>query len=294
MNWRDLPPLAGLRAFAAFADTGGVTQAGAALGVSHAAISQQLRNLETHLGVTLLDRSERTMRLTTEGDALAQAALQGFAQMIEASRTITGANDTRPLHITTTPTFAASWLMPCLPRFRTIAPDVNILLNPTPDTVALEPGGVDVAIRYGTGPWPGLENELWLESPMVVVGAPELVAGRQIDNADDFRHFPWLEEFGRSEGSDWLREHGVKERTTAGFIQVPGNLMLDGARDGQGIAVTVRAFVEADLQSGRLVLLSQEDRDGVGYHIVTRSGVQRPPLKAFVKWLKRIVDDECA
>ncbi|MDG1471811.1 MAG: LysR family transcriptional regulator [Ascidiaceihabitans sp.] len=294
MDWRDLPPLAGLRAFAAFADTGGVAQAGVALDVSHAAISQQLRSLEAHLGVSLLDRAGRTMHLTAEGDALAHAALQGFAQMIEASRTITGANDTRPLHITATPTFAASWLMPCLPRFRAIAPDVNILLNPTPDTVTLEPGGVDIAIRYGTGPWAGLDNELWLESPMVVVGAPELIAGKQIDSADDLRHLPWLEEFGRSEGSDWLREHGVSEATTAGFIQVPGNLMLDGARDGQGIAVTVRAFVEADLQSGRLVLLAEEEREGAGYHIVTRPGVQRPPLKAFVRWLKRILAEEGA
>jgi LysR family glycine cleavage system transcriptional activator len=292
MDWRDLPPLAGLRAFAAFADTGGVSQAGAALGVSHAAISQQLRSLEAHLGVSLLDRAGRTMHLTAEGEALAQAAMQGFAQMIEASRTITGANDTRPLHISATPTFAASWLMPCLPRFRMIEPDVNILLNPTPDIAALEPGGVDIAIRYGTGPWAGLDNELWLESPMVVVGAPSLVAGKKVESAEDLRHLPWLEEFGRSEGSDWLSEHGVSERTTAGFIQVPGNLMLDGARDGQGIAVTVRAFVEADLQSGRLVLLDEENRDGSGYHIVTRPGVQRPPLKAFVRWLKRTLAED--
>jgi LysR family glycine cleavage system transcriptional activator len=68
--------------------------------------------------------------------------------------------------------------------------------------------------------------------------------------------------------------------------------MLDGARDGQGIAVTVRAFVEADIQSGRLVLLAEEDRKGAGYHIVTRPGVQRPPLKAFVRWLKQILAEE--
>lgn len=67
MKWRDLPPLAGIRAFAAFVQTGGVAEAGAALGVSHAAVSQQLKALEKHLGVALLDRSGRALSLTDEG-----------------------------------------------------------------------------------------------------------------------------------------------------------------------------------------------------------------------------------
>ena len=72
MEWRDFPPLAAMRAFAAFAETGNVVAAGDALGVSHAAISQQLRALETHLGVTLLDRSGRALKLTADGEILAQ------------------------------------------------------------------------------------------------------------------------------------------------------------------------------------------------------------------------------
>jgi len=118
MDWRDLPPLAAMRALAAFRDEGGVSEAGAALGVSPAAISQQLRSLEAHLGVSLFDRSGRAMVLTTEGVTVAQAAVQGLAQMIAASREVTGANDARPLHISATPTFAAAWLMPRLAKFR--------------------------------------------------------------------------------------------------------------------------------------------------------------------------------
>lgn len=292
MDWRDLPPLAGLRAFAAFVDRGGVAEAGIALGVSHAAISQQLRNLETHMGVALLNRKGRAMTLTPKGEKLANDTLQGFAQMIETSRDITGANYGRPLHISATPTFATSWLMPRLPAFCEVAPEVDILLNPTPETVELGPDGADVAIRYGLGPWPGLESQLWMVSPMVVVGAPKLVKGRKAASPEDLRHLPWLEELGRSEGGNWLRDQGVSDQITAGFIQVPGNLVLDGARDGQGIAVTIRAFVEADIQAGRLVLLSEEHRVGEGYHIVTRSGVQRPPLKKFVKWLKQQLKSE--
>ena len=73
MDWRTLPPLAALRAFSAFADTGSVQRAGDALNVTHAAISQHLRALEAHLGLSLLDRSGRAMVLTPEGQQLAQA-----------------------------------------------------------------------------------------------------------------------------------------------------------------------------------------------------------------------------
>ena len=72
-DWHRLPPLSALRAFSAYAETGSVTRAGALLNVSHAAISQQMRNLETHLGLALLDRSGRALALTPEGQQLADA-----------------------------------------------------------------------------------------------------------------------------------------------------------------------------------------------------------------------------
>ena len=72
-------------------------------------------------------------------------------------------------------------------------------------------------------------------------------------------------------------------------MQMPGNLVLDAARGGQGIAVTVRAFVEADIAEGRLVQLFEEPRAGAGYHLVTRPGVMRPGLRTFVRWLARQV-----
>ncbi|SPH19926.1 Glycine cleavage system transcriptional activator [Ascidiaceihabitans donghaensis] len=292
MKWRDLPPLAGIRAFAAFVQTGGVAEAGAALGVSHAAVSQQLKALEKHLGVALLDRSGRALSLTDEGRHLADAALEGFAKMADAAAHITGANDARPLHLSVTPSFAASWLMPRLPDFRAQHPEINILVDPSADLVPVSPDGVDVAIRYGTGPWPGLHSEIWMECPMVIVASPDLIKGHTITQPSDLKEAPWLEEFGRSEGTTWLQKHGVASGITGSFIQVPGNLMLDGARDGQGVIVTVECFVERDLQAGRLVKLFEEDRDGAGYHIVTHSGVPRPPLKAFVHWLRRTLRKE--
>lgn len=287
MKWLDLPPLAAIRAFAAFAETGNVVAAGDTLGVSHAAISQQLRALETHLGVSLLDRSGRAMKLTGDGEILAQGCADGFASIARAVALVTGAEASRPLHISPTPSFAAAWLMPRLAEFRTQHPEINIVLNPTVETVPLKPGGVDLSVRYGSGGWPGVEVSLLVPTGMVVVGAPALIAGRDFSTPEALSTFPWLEEVGTSESTQWLRARGVADGVRGGFVQVPGNLLLDGARDGQGLAVTVRAFVEADIRAGRLVVLQEENQPGMGYHLVTRPGIQRPPLRAFVKWIKK-------
>lgn len=284
MNWRDLPPLSALRAFAAFAAEGTVQKAGAALNVSHAAISQQIRNLEAHMGLTLLDRSGRAARLTAEGRELAAALQEGFAGIAETVAGLTGADAARPLHVSTTASFAAHWLLPRLADFRGRHPDIDIMIDPNPGLVELTPGGVDVAIRYGTGPWPGLADEPLIASPLAIVAAPELIEGRVIDGPAALADLPWLSEFGRHESSAWLAKHGVTE-ATGGVTQMPGSMAIEGARQGQGVIATAYAWVEADLRSGRLQLLFCEEEDA-GYRIVTRSGVARPPLAAFLKWLR--------
>lgn len=287
MNWRSLPSLSALRAFAAFAQSGSVIAAGESLGVSHAAVSQQLRVLESFFGVALLDRSGRALQLTPMGEVLAKALHAGFATMIAAAEEITGQRDDRPLHISCTPTFAASWLMPRLSSFRSQHPEIDLTIDPSPELVELGADGADLAIRYGAGPWPGLENDMLLRSPMVVVGAPSLVGDVDFDDVAKLGDFPWLEEYGTTESTNWLAQHGVLKRAKGGTMQVPGNLLLDGARDGQGVAVTVRDFVARDIASGRLRELHVEPSDDKGYHIVTRPGVLRPALKLFVTWLRR-------
>ena len=275
-----------LRAFAALAETGSTTAAGARLNVSHAAVSQQVRQLEAHLGVALVDRSGRQSRLTAEGRDLANALSLGFGAIARAVEALTGADAARPLQISTTPSFAAHWLMPCLAEFRQAHPHIDLMIDPTPRLVALEPGGIDIALRYGTGDWPGLEAELLFRSPLVAVAAPHLVEGKRIDCPADLADLPWLQEFGTNEASDWLRRRGVTRERAAGLVQVPGNLLLDGLLRGQGVAVTVREWVRQDITAGRLRLLF-EDAGEAGYHAVMRPGVLRPSAKAFVTWLRR-------
>ena len=286
MDWLSLPPLTALRAFAALAETGGTVAAGARLNVSHAAVSQQIKQLESHLGVALVDRSGRQLRLTAEGQELADALTLGFGAIARAVETLTGADADRALQISATPGFAAQWLMPRLSDFRQAHPQIDIMIDPTPRIVRLEPGGIDIAIRYGTGHWPGLEAELLFCSPLVAVAAPRLVEGMRVETPADLAELPWLQEFGTNEASDWLRRRGVTRERVAGLVQVPGNLLLDGLRDGQGVAVTLHDWVRQDIAAGRLRLLFEEPGDA-GYYIVTRPGVLRGVAKAFVTWLRR-------
>ena len=282
-----LPPLSQLRAFCAYAETGALAKAGAALNVSHAAISQHIRNLEEHLGVTLLDRSGRKAELTPEGRLLAEALGRGFSVMAEAVDALTGAEDARPIHVTTTPSFAAHWLLPRLPDFRLTHPDVDIVIDANSAVIDPAPGGVDVAVRYGAGHWAGMEAVRLLESELVLVAAPALVADRVIDAPAALADLPWLSELGRNESTDWLMKHGVTEKRGS-VTQLPGSMAIEAARQGQGVLPTARSWVEADLRSGRLQLLFSEPEGG-GYYIVTRPGVMRPAARDFCRWLRRQV-----
>lgn len=286
MDWTALPPLSALRAFAAYAETGSVQKAGEALNVSHAAISQQIRNLETRLGLKLLDRTGRAARLTADGRHLAEALSNGFAIMAERVTALTGADAARALHISTTPSFAANWLMPRLPKFRALHPEIDIMIDPNPALTNPEPGGIDVALRFGAGLWPGLETEMLLPTTLAVVAAPALIGDHPADCAQDLLRFPWLQELGTSESTAWLKQQGVTNARTAGLIHLPGSLTLEAARQGQGVLVTAKEWVKADIAAGRLRLLFQEP-PGKGYHIVCAPGVPRAAMRAFLRWLRR-------
>lgn len=282
--WHDLPPLAALRAFAAWADTGSVTAAGVALNVSHAAISQQIRALEVRLGVTLLDRTTNPPTATPAGRRLAEALTAGFGQMARAVAELTGADADRPLQITTSPGFAAAWLLPRLARFRAAHPGVSVMIAPSIEVEPLAPGGIDIALRYGKGGWPGLEAELLLPTPLVAVAAPALVEGIAPGDLAALARLPWIDETGTDDSLLLLAQTGV--RREAGVVSLPGSLKIEAVRDGQGIAVTSRLFVEGDIAAGRLRVLHVIE-NGKGYWLVHRPDPLRPAARAFARWIRR-------
>lgn len=286
MDWQSLPPLTALRAFAALAETGSASAAGARLNVSHAAISQQVKALETHMGLSLVDRSGRALTLSREGQVLAEALSDGFGTIAQTVAQLTGADAGRPLQITTTPQFAANWLMPRLRDFQTRNPGIDLMVNPSPVRANPGPGGIDIAIRFGLGEWEGLEAEMLMPSDIAVVAAPSLVGDRAFSEPAEMLDYPWLDEVDALQAGDWLMRAGVHEGRARSVTILPGNLMLEGARNGQGIAVLTTSWVADDVEKGNLRVLFR-DRGETGYFIVTRPGVLRPAAKLFRNWLRR-------
>jgi LysR family glycine cleavage system transcriptional activator len=286
MDWSDFPSLNSLRAFATVAETGSYSQAGATLNVSHAAVSQQVKALEARLSVVLVVREGRGIALTAEGAALARELATGFAVIRRGVEALTGADATRPIQVTMTPAFAVSWLMPRLTEFQQRHPGVELMLNSTAEVMTLTPGGIDVAIRFGEGRWPGMEVAPLLLSDLVVVAAPSLIGTREIGDPAMLVDMPWLQELGTNEVSAWMERQGITPEKQIKITHMPGNMIMEAVRRGDGLTYTVRRFVEEEIQSGQLLELSSESDVG-GFYIVTRPGVLRPPVRAFVHWLRR-------
>ncbi len=285
MIWSGLPSLNSLRAFAAVAETGSYSKAGALLNVTHAAVSQQVKSLELRLGVSLVVRAGRGITLTAEGSSLALDLDTGFAAIRRGVESLTGADAQRPVQLTMSPAFAVMWLMPRISDFQKRHPEITLMLNPTAEVVALKPGGIDLAIRYGDSRGPETKVDPLLVADMVVVGTPTLIGEQEIIDPAMLVNLPWLQEYGTTEIADWMARHGVVLDRPLMISHMPGNLIMEAVRRGDGITYTVRPWVEEELRSGELVELFSEKAFGT-FYIETRPDVLRPPVRAFVKWLK--------
>ncbi len=286
MNWSGLPSLGSLRAFAAVADAGSYTQAAAALSVSHAAVSQQVKVLEERLGVPLVVRDGRGIALTEEGAVLARDLATGFATIHRGVEALTGADSTRPVQVTMSPAFAVRWFMPRITDFQKQHPEITLMLNPTGEVMLLKPGGIDLAIRYRDSHKLEEKVESVLIADMVVVGTPALIGERKISDPAMLVDMPWLQELGTNEVADWMARQGVTLDRPLLITHMPGNLIMEAVRRGDGITYTARPWVDEELRSGQLIELFSEEAFGT-YYIETRPGVPRPPVKTFMKWLKR-------
>ncbi len=291
MEWSRLPPLSMLRAFEAAARLGGYSAAGRELNVTHAAVAQQVRALEERLGVALMRRDGRAVRPSPEGRALAEGLGAGLETMRAALAELARDAAARPVRVTLTPSFAAAWLAPRIGGFALAHPEVELVLNPTSAVVDLARSEDDVAIRFGSGSWPGLEATPLVRSAVVVVAAPSLLAGREIAAPEQLLEMPWIQEAGSHEWRVWLSARGVTiPPEKRDILHAPGFIALQALRAGHGVGMTARVWVAEDIAAGRLTPLFDADGDDAaetGYHVVRRPGAMRPGVAAFAAWLER-------
>lgn len=286
----DLPSLTALRAFEAASRTGGFSAAARELNVTHAAISQQVRALEAHLGLTLIYREGRGLALTDEGAQLAQTLKDSFGAIADTLTDMTEAEDARPLRVSITPSFAAQWLMPRLGSFWAKYPEIALSLIPDQRVVDLKAERIDLAIRFGKGEWTGVETEALVPAYYTVVGAPSLVGERKALTPEEMSDLPWILEEKWPEQYAWLKSIGVDLGDPARHKYLNDQLAPAAARQGYGLCVRMSGLLDDDINSGRLrVVYESCKNDGVGYWLVTKPGLKKPALKTLIRWLKSVV-----
>ncbi|WP_284165218.1 LysR family transcriptional regulator [Frigidibacter sp. SD6-1] len=287
IDWLNFPPLSALRALEAAVRLGGYSAAARALNVTHAAIAQQVRGLEEFLGRPLVHREGRQLVFSDEAQELAAAANRGFAEMQTALMALRARQKPNALSVTTTPIFAERWLMPRLRDFWMRHPDITLTLRAEQDVVDLRREGIDVAIRYGLGHWPGVEAEFLTSARMMAVGAESLLQGRADPSPGDLKDLPWVLEQGWPETEQWLACSGVDLSGSAKSYFLTEELMLAAGRAGLGLFVASSAIVEQDIAEGRLRLLLDDCNDThSGYFIVTAPGPLTVAKRTFIKWLR--------
>ena len=190
----DRLPLNALRVLALVLERGGVRAAARDLGISHSAVSRHLRELERWLGAELLVKGDqRTLRVTPQGERLAEASRRALHDIQIAVEAIREHHSQYSVSVSTTPSFAVRWLLPRLPGLQRAYPrlEVSVIVDQRLDEAGAFPA--DVGIRTGRGPWPGLTAEALMDECVYPVMSPTLWqrAGRPSDPAE-LRRLPGL------------------------------------------------------------------------------------------------------
>ncbi|PJZ07100.1 LysR family transcriptional regulator [Pantoea rodasii] len=287
-----LPPLNALKVFEAVTRHLNFRLAAEELGVTQGAVAQQIRGLESSLGLKLFERLPRTLALTGAGAGYAVSVRQAFELIDEATRALRPEPDRLTLSVT--PTFASRWMLPRLPAFTAAWPDIDLRVLASERLVQFHHEGVDVAVRYGRPPFgAGLDATLLFSQSVMAVVSPDLLAelGDPQDQSHCQRyvmlhdgHHLWPAFLALVFPHSTLHhQHHSRFNQTA--------LALEAANNGQGIALTSPHFVQNDLASGRLVpAFPQSMTVDAGWYLVSpRRPREHPAVAAVRAWLLKQV-----
>jgi LysR family glycine cleavage system transcriptional activator len=273
-----------------------LTRAAQELHVTPAAVSHQVKALEEGLGQKLFRRVGRELVLTDAGQLLLPPLGDALDRMLEGVNRVRDLHRTEPLTVSVPPSFGAKWLMPRLENFRTLCPDTEVRIDASMRLVDLDREDIDLAIRYGSGPYSGLEVECLLSDQVFPVCSPALIARgpalitpadlakhtlihtQYVEAADAFPDWPM-----------WLRAVGLPELHAHRELHISlAGMAVDAAVAGQGVALLGRVLVEEDLANKRLVRLFDTSVDVDFRYFLVRSPRRpvSPELASFMNWLR--------
>jgi len=292
---RRLPPLAAVRAFEAAARTENFTAAAAELGMTQAAVSYQVKSLEERLGAPLFVRERGRVRLTPLGARLLPA-LTGAFDAIEAAFASHKQEDESLLTVSTTHTFANTWLAWTLGGFQMEHTDLAVRMTTSNELCDLRAGDADVAIRAGRGDWEGLEHHRLFESNFTPMVSPQCLAeaerklGRRLEPED----MPYQNRIGPGDDwwQQWFSDNGIPADDSA--LRRPGVRLDNQANEGhaamagQGFALLTPLLWKGDVAQGRLIVPFPDRISARGWAYWLVYPTERrtvPKVKRFREWL---------
>jgi LysR family glycine cleavage system transcriptional activator len=286
---RRLPSLNALKAFEAAARQQSFTRAAQELCVTQGAVSQQVKALEDELGIRLFWRDRQRLALTEAGKAYLGVVRDAFDRLRAGTEQLLQREVSGALAITTSPNFAAKWLVPRLGRFAQAHPDIVLTVSASAEHIDFARSESDLAIRHGDGHWPGLHVARLCGEQLFPVCSPRLLEGaRALRRPADLRQHTLLHVNGRDEWAKWLAAAAAEGvDCSRGLVLNQASMAIDAAIDGQGVALARTALASWDLLAGRLVRPFRESLDAAyAFWIVCpNSTAKLPKIAAFESWL---------
>jgi len=284
MDRPDLP-LNGLRVFEAAYRQGSFTRAAIELRVTQAAVSHQVARLEDRLGVTLFVRASGGLVPTDEGRALYPVLEHGFDAMARTLDRITGHRHIETLKIGVVTTFAVGWLWMRLPEFRRDHPSIDLRISTNNNRVEILREGLDMAIRYGSGSWTGLESDVLLEAPLAPLCAPSMA--EYLATPENLGREVLLRSYRGDEWPRWFAAAGSSCPQLTGPMFDTSLAMAEIASDGGGVALLPVDMFTRHVADGRLVQPFSTMLSAGSYFLTWPA--DRPPTPAmadFRRWLR--------
>ncbi len=292
-----LPPLDNLVAFEAAARRLSFTRAADELNITQAAVSQQIRNLETRLGVKLFDRAHRAVSLTAAGREYQHTVSAALRHLASATGDIRLSETSPRLTIACDQSIAALCLVPQLTAFRARHPDIALRLIASDTMADCLVDEVQVAVLHGTGDWPGYSSELLFREEVFPVCSAEYLRGTggiadlaalarcDLINLDD-EQWDWMN------WRVWFTSMGIDLPFEQRNLQINNYpLLIEAAKKGHGVALGWRWLVDAALANGTLVKpLDDTVVSDFAYYLVwpERSAPGKEAL-AFCHWMRAML-----
>lgn len=285
-----LPPLQNLRAFEATARRLSMTLAAEELHLTHGAVSRQIKALEEHLGTPLFRRMTRKIELTEAGTSFFSVVTRLLSELAREAETIRSRSETQRLVISSGVSFASKWLTPRLHRLMARHPEFDVHLEVTDVWLDFTRSQIDVALRYGTGVYPGATAERIMNETVSPVCAPDYRerAGGLAKPAD-LSKCQLIHEVGMTATWErWFAMMGLPYEKARGLGYSHGSMSIEAAIRGEGVALGRSVLVAEDLRQGRLVAPFPQAKLDVelGYDLVYRTGTQdHLEVQAIRAWL---------